>query len=76
MEYTLELIFSALTLVCLFYVIRQWLKGIKHNKLSTPITPMPLADDDPYGDFMCILKADGSTLASSGGVVIRGRRLK
>jgi len=76
MQYSHELIFSALILVCLFYVIRQGYKWIKHTKPGNPVNPMQLAAEDPDDDFMCILKADGSTVASCGGIVVTGRRPK
>jgi hypothetical protein len=35
-----------------------------------PIKNTDNIQDDPYDDFMCIMRADGSTLASSRGVVV------
>ena len=31
--------------------------------------------DEPYDDFMCLMRTDGSTIASSGGVTVIGRRV-
>ena len=30
--------------------------------------------DEPYNDFMCLMLTDGSTIASSGGVTVIGRK--
>jgi hypothetical protein len=31
--------------------------------------------DEPYDDFMCLILTDGSTIASSGGVKVIGRKV-
>ena len=31
--------------------------------------------DEPYDDFMCLMRTDGSTIASSGGVTVIGRKV-
>ena len=31
--------------------------------------------DEPYDDFMCLMRTDGSTIASSGGVTVIGRKI-
>ena len=31
--------------------------------------------DEPYDDFMCLMRTDGSTIASSGGVTVIARRV-
>jgi hypothetical protein len=31
--------------------------------------------DEPYDDFMCLMLTDGSTIASSGGVTVIGRKV-
>jgi hypothetical protein len=31
--------------------------------------------DKPYDDFMCLMRTDGSTIASSGGVTVIGRKV-
>jgi hypothetical protein len=75
MKYTFYIIFSALILGGIFYVVRQLRKRITHNKYSVPVAPIEQADE-LADDFMCIMKADGSTIASSGGIVVRGRKLQ
>jgi len=72
MEYILYVIFSALILGFIFYIARASFKRGNHNKLPDPVDNLPLADD-PYDDFMCILRSDGSSIASSKGVVVTGK---
>ena len=31
--------------------------------------------NEPYDDFMCLMRTDGSTIASSGGVTVIGRKV-
>ncbi len=31
--------------------------------------------DEPYDDFICLMRTDGSTIASSGGVTVIGRKV-
>jgi cbb3-type cytochrome oxidase subunit 3 len=75
MEYTLYIIFGALLLGIIFYVVRQLFKRNQRDELPAPTAPLPL-DDEPEDDFMCLLKTDGSSIAISKGVVVTGKRLK
>ena len=75
MEYALYIVMSALLLGIIFYVVRRFFKGNKRNELPTPLAPLPF-DDEPEDDFMCLLLKDGSSIAISKGVVVRGKRLK
>jgi hypothetical protein len=75
MEYTFHIIFSALLLGIIFYVIKRLLKGNPRNELLAPTDFLPL-DDEPEDDFMCLLKTDGSSIAISKGVVVKVNRLK
>lgn len=43
--------------------------------IDEPIKSTDTIQDDTYDDFMCIMRADGSTLASSRGVVVTGTSL-
>ena len=40
------------------------------SHVDEPIKSTDTMQDEPYDDFMCIMRADGSTLAISGGVVV------
>jgi len=75
MEYTFHIIFSALLLGIIFYVVRRVFKGNPRNELTAPSDPLTL-DDEPEDDFMCLLKTDGSSIAISKGVVVKVNRLK
>jgi cbb3-type cytochrome oxidase subunit 3 len=75
MEYALYIIFCALLLGLIFYVVRHLFKRNQRNELPAPADPLPL-DDEPEDDFMCLLKNDGSSIAISKGVVVTGKRLK
>ncbi|MFT6910473.1 MAG: hypothetical protein ACJAS1_007202 [Oleiphilaceae bacterium] len=41
---------------------------------TTDNNPVSLPDE-PYDDFMCLMRTDGSTIASSGGVTVITRRV-
>jgi hypothetical protein len=41
---------------------------------TTDNNPVSLPDE-PYDDFMCLMRTDGSTIASSGGVTVIGRKV-
>lgn len=46
------------------------IKNADSNQANEPTT------GDPYDDFICFLKTDGSTITSSGGVTVIGRKTK
>ena len=75
MDYILYIILSILLLGSILYGAKQLVKRISHNKIVTPVAALK-PTVDPYDDFMCIMRADSSTLTSSRGVVITGRKLR
>jgi hypothetical protein len=50
-------------------------KSADSNQDDKPFTPIPMTDD-PYDDFICFHMRDGSSLASSGGVTVVGKRIR
>ena len=54
--------------------VDETIKNADSNQDNEPFTPLPITDD-PYDDFMCLMLTDGSTIASSGGVTVIGRKV-
>ena len=50
------------------------IKNADSNQDNEPFTPLPITDD-PYDDFICFHMRDGSSVASSGGVTVIGRKV-
>mgnify|MGYP000046209738 CR=1 FL=1 len=75
MSQTHYIVISLLILGFIFHVARRLVKRANHSKLSSPA--IPLADSDYLNDdFMCIMKADGSTINICSGMVVIGSRTK
>jgi len=49
------------------------IKNADSNQVTVPDVPLPITDD-PYDDFICFHMRDGSSVASSGGVTVVGKR--
>ena len=74
MEYTLYFAFGTILLGCTYYIGRKILKRINVNKLTGSVAKVP-SFDYASDDFICLLKTDGSSAASSGGATVLGRRI-
>jgi hypothetical protein len=75
MSQTHYIVISLLILGFIFHVARRLIKRANHNKLNFPA--IPLADSDYLNDdFMCIMKADGSTITICSEMVVIGSRTK
>lgn len=75
MEYAIYLTLYALGFGLVFYGIRKIVK--RRNRLNLVASSLDTTSpttDDTVDDFICIRRADGSTVASSGGVTVVGRR--
>ena len=75
MSQTHYIVISLLILGFIFDVARRLIKRTNHNKLSSPAIPL---EDSNYlnDDFMCIMKADGSTITICSGMVVISSKTK
>jgi hypothetical protein len=46
------------------------------KQVDEPIKSTDNKQDEPDDDFICFMKSDGSTLVSSNGVVVVGRKIE
>jgi hypothetical protein len=75
MSRTHYIVISLLILGFIFHVARRLVKRANHRKLSSPA--IPLADSGYLNDdFICIMKADSSTITTCSGMVVIGSRTK
>ena len=74
LKYAPYIVYSAVLLGFLLYV--AWKVGNRRNRDELSYAPAPSAEPFDYAsdDFICIRKSDGSTIASSGGVIVTGKR--
>jgi hypothetical protein len=75
MEYAFYFTHCALLLGCVFYIRRKLIKRANNNKVISSVVTVPTVDE-PDDDFICFMKSDGSTLVSSNGVVVVGRKVE
>jgi hypothetical protein len=54
--------------------VDESIKNADSNQDDEPATLHPITDD-PYDDFICFNMRDGSSLASSGGVTVVGKKI-
>jgi hypothetical protein len=75
MEYAFYFTLCVLLLGFIFYIRRKLIKRANNNRVINSVVTIPTVEalDD---DFICFIKSDGSTLVSSNGVVVVGKKIE